>query len=339
MPGHVEQTPLPGTEEAREASLLSGVWGMLGGVLPPDEVEVAEFEQPFIEAFCSHCESHATHELVTVGEIRASEYRCSLCRGRTCRCANHPRCGGMAKVQMLWDEAMCVQCSSAVERSIEGIGIGRELEHRPSSPPTLQKSSSEPVDGWAVIAHLMLPPGLDGGIQLKKRPRPAPAHGVAEPPDSPTRRSQSVSPLRQRGLSPLRAECDATHEQAFSNAPKPLPRRTTPQWDTRIENNGASSPADAALSGQGFPAAVPAARTPRESRTAGPGTPEALADTAKALQAAMQVANPVTSLPDEVAAGASTTELETWEYVREALLSWPGRVTRAHACLGRSCND
>lgn len=329
MPG-AELAPL--TSRAHEyggrESLLTDVWSMLGRVDEGEGEGQVHFEPPFIEAFCSHCESRATHELVAIGEIRASEYRCGSCRGRTCRCANFDHCGGAARVELLWDEAMCHQCSSAVERTIEGIvpDLKPQADATEAWPPALAKSEPEP-DGWAVLAHLMLPPGLDGGVRLKKRPDKVDiaAHVPANAPGSPsTRRSQSESPLRQRCPSPRRTEHAANTHMLMSALP-PLPRRNASTTDLDEYTDAQNESENAGqLCGQRAGLGSQEPSTPPSCASPTPDNSEALVETAKALKAAMQVAHPVMSLPAEVVEGASTTELETWEYMREALLSWPG---------------
>ena len=54
MPG-VETAPVPtrSHDDSAEGSLLTGVWNMLGNVMPPDEGGQAEFE-PVRSPFISH---------------------------------------------------------------------------------------------------------------------------------------------------------------------------------------------------------------------------------------------------------------------------------------------
>ena len=260
-------------------------------------------------AFCSHCSASCDHDLIEAGDqIAVAAYQCRGCAGRTYRCANFERCGGAAKMAHPRDEVLSTRCAccatgpSSPEGVLEEPGGGPHARKEPGAKGVEEgeRTSSPKPDGWSVLAHILLPPGLDGGVSLRKTPKPRhESSALAEEPSRSPRLLRGMSqPDLQSQLPASDREGDA--EAAVTEASR-VQRRVEP---VRVEADAAVSPA----------------RCPSSSS----GSETSLAQTVQALKAAMHVANPVAQVPAAVADRASTTQLEPWQFMREALLSWPG---------------
>jgi len=271
-------------------------------------------------ALCSHCKTRGQHELVSVGSLRASEYQCGECSGRTCMCANFAVCNGAAAVNLLWDEALCVSCTGAVERFSSGDltleGMVQELkEPRLQESAGQEKQDSPAPDAWDVLAHLLLPPGVAGSTPLKRSKKRDKPHCAAPGCHAPTPADDTVLETGERSrLSRSLVQNADTAQRTVSLSPVQTQRPASRQ---RLAH------AAAAPNFYKTPSET-VADAPEEAHASRERNEEALVETAKALKAAMQVTSPVTHVPEEVVAGARTTDLEPWEYMREALLSWPG---------------
>jgi hypothetical protein len=292
----------------------------LQSVMATAELEDAHEKAPAVlhDAVCSHCAERCRHELVAVGVMRASEYRCSHCSGRTCMCTNFAVCNGAARGSLLWDDALCSTCEGAVQRFSSGDltleGMVQELKEPKLQEPVVQEEPEPEPDGWAVLAHLLLPPGVPGSTLRRRRKKTTTPHHVVGSPapnrpeaseDSRTRRRSWRATIRTGSLSPVRMQRPSLDDDD-SAAPV-------------FGRHDSAAPAFKHL-----PSVGTAADALEEAPTLHEGSAVHLMETAQALKAAMHVTRPVTEVPEEVMADARSTDREPWEYMREALLSWPG---------------
>jgi hypothetical protein len=462
--GHCKPLPKEPGGVDEHGPLLDIVGSVLNVFKIGDEMD-KEGEVPAVlyDAVCSHCKNRCNQDLFSVGNLRAHEYRCAGCN-KTCRCTNFLRCSGAAKVQALWDEALCCQCESAIERSISLDGNSKDHsspEHHhpdevlctpcesvpehstsadsnskdtregffgPSKAQPLPCHPGKPTgpDGWSVLAHLFLPPGIEEAAvvtPLKTRalvhaPEMSEVGKCSQPQASGLNTARELnSPRlpRQTPLSMMKASALAgdielypdTHqtvtdnyEESLLSAVKELcTGENEPPSDANHAHFSETVQPDgwSILAHLFLPPGLEEAAgvTPLKTRVQAPsshlGSPpltargngaEMYADTHKlrrrshslerrchyerwtdksapplsadysretslplstmpvelpssadharfsgtvqALKNAMRTTSPVTRVPAEVAAGASTTDLEAWQYMREALLAWPG---------------
>ena len=206
----------------------------------------------------------------------------------------------------------CVGVSVPVSASVTAC----RYAYKRSNTPPHKHTSANTHAGWSVLAHILLPPGLDGGTQLSKK------------------REQSSDPVQRPSAQIHDVFFDAEHVPAHQHASPPrlsnTPRKQPPS-PTKFQKK---SPTNSLT-----PPKVPLCRAlPNVPPITfgGEGGGEGVTDdhahsrarileTVHALKSAMQVTSPVAVVPPIVAAGASTTDLEPWLYIREALLSWPGQ--------------
>ena len=330
---------------------LNSVLGIFGSFGVVDEAHDGAVDVA-MSLYCSHCERRCQHRIVCVPSgLTRTPAASSASKFRCCTCNTVASCVGS---QLLEDDAaaekdlpgkpLCTRCAvespdgrsfcaGCLMRQLSTVSPSPDLpgmEKRPSGSPETSAAAAqqtpEPEQIWQdVLAHILLPPGIDGdsGKKLsRRRPRSptqamdagGPAVGNGDQIASGLRRSQSQQGMHEtadifaaatHNLPPLPSPaCDGVAEP-------PLVAERTPSHVLRKRSHSTE------------PASTPFDKEAPVSTQLMQGH-ERLQATAEALRSVMHVSHPVTAVPDELAAGAAVTELEPWEYLREALLSWPG---------------
>ena len=240
--------------------------------------------------------------------VSVCSYLCVYMSARACLCLV---CRSLC-LSVSLSVCSCVGVSVPVSASVTAC----RYAYKRSNTPPHKHTSANTHAGWSVLAHILLPPGLDGGTQLSKK------------------REQSSDPVQRPSAQIHDVFFDAEHVPAHQHASPPrlsnTPRKQPPS-PTKFQKK---SPTNSLT-----PPKVPLCRAlPNVPPTTfgGEGGGEGVTDdhahsrarileTVHALKSAMQVTSPVAVVPPIVVAGASTTDLEPWLYIREALLSWPGQ--------------